>query len=192
VRTQSVTSLLGMQECAITHIEHTHRKGRRAVIVHLGQTGRDTDAGPWLTVRASRSSTTRSLSSGTGATPSTRSARLNWTRRPAATKGWWPASSSSWAPSARGSRRISYIRRFETHSSKLTHRHCRILPVARRCLRAHARLREKSIRRFFLFKIGLVGAEHRQLNLFIRERFVTCSQYRLPVQNLHGVEVRYF
>jgi hypothetical protein len=40
VRTQSVMSLLGMQGCAVTRIEHPQRKGRSAVIVHLGRTGR--------------------------------------------------------------------------------------------------------------------------------------------------------
>jgi hypothetical protein len=37
VRTQSVTSLLGMQGSAITRIELTRREGRSSVIVHLGR-----------------------------------------------------------------------------------------------------------------------------------------------------------
>ena len=47
MRTQSVTSFLVMQGCAITRIEHTHRKGRSAVILYLERTGRGTGAGLW-------------------------------------------------------------------------------------------------------------------------------------------------
>ena len=47
MRTQSVTSLLGMQGCAISRNEHTHWKGRSAVVVHLGETGGDAGAGLW-------------------------------------------------------------------------------------------------------------------------------------------------
>ena len=72
------------------------------------------------------------------------------------------------------------------------HRHRRILPVARCSLRTYVRLRERCIGHAFISQIGLVGAEHRKLNLFIRERFIAGSQDTLPVQNLHGVDASYF
>ena len=47
MRTQSVTSFLAMQGFAITRIEHTHRKGRSAVILYLGRTDRGYRARLW-------------------------------------------------------------------------------------------------------------------------------------------------
>ena len=72
------------------------------------------------------------------------------------------------------------------------HRHRRILPIARCSLRTYVRLRERCIGHAFISQIGLVGTEHRKLNLFIRERFVAGSQDTLPIQNLHGIEAREF
>ena len=72
------------------------------------------------------------------------------------------------------------------------HRHRRILPIACCSLRTYVRLRERCIGHAFISQIGLVAAEHRKLNLFIRERFIAGSQDTLPVQNLHGIEAREF